>query len=128
MKLFKMTILFGGLLALAASLSAESRLLQVDVPFPFLAGQTAMPAGAYTIEEPSVPGVLLLRATNTNASAMLLAVNGGPSTAAHAKVTFKRRNGSVVLSGVTVPGGSNYTLFASQNKTAAAVNVALPRK
>jgi len=128
MKLFKATTLFGGLLALAMSLSAESPILTVNVPFAFMAGGNVMPAGAYTIEEPAIHGVLLLRGSQPNSTAMLLAVNGGPTSSTHAGVTFSRRGSEVVLSTVTVPGGSNYMLVAPEHKTAAAVSVALPRK
>ena len=128
MKLFKTTLLFGGLLALATSLSAESALLNVNVPFAFVAGGRVMPAGSYTIEEPTTHGVLLLRGTQPNSTAMVLAVNGGPSYTSHAGVTFSRQGSSVVLSSVVVPGGSSYSLLSPEHKTAAAVNVALPRK
>jgi len=127
MKLFKTTILFGGLLALATSLSAES-MIRVDVPFTFVAGGTIMPAGAYTIEEPVMHGVLLLRGSQPNSTAMVLTVNGGPTTATRAGVTFSRRGSDVVLSTVTIPGGSSYLLISPEHKAAAAVNVALPRK
>ena len=128
MKLFKTTLLFGGLLALATSLSAESALLQVNVPFAFMAGTTPMPAGNYTIEEPTMHGVLLLRGSQPNSTALVLAVNAGPSTTTRAGVTFSRRGGDVVLSTVSVPGGSSYSLLTPEHKTAAAVSVALPRK
>jgi hypothetical protein len=128
MKLFKTTILFGGLLALATSLSAESPLMNVNVPFNFVAGGTVMPAGIYTIEEPTIRGVLLLRGSERNSTAMVLAVNGGPSNTTHAGVTFSRRGAEVVLSTVTIPGGSSYSLIAPEHKTAAAVRVALPSK
>jgi hypothetical protein len=128
MKLFKTTLLFGGLLALATSLSAESTVINVNVPFAFVAGGSVMPAGAYTIEEPTIHGVLLLRGTQPNSTAMVLAVNGGPSNATHAGVTFSRRGSSVVLSTVVVPGGSTYSLVAPEHSAAAAVRVALPRK
>jgi hypothetical protein len=128
MKLFKTTLLFGGLLALATSLSAESALINVNVPFAFVAGSTVMPAGTYTIEEPTIHGVLMLRGTQPNSTAMVLAVNGGPSNSAHAGVTFSRRGSEIVLSTVTVPGGSSYSLVSSEHKTVAAVSVALPRK
>jgi len=128
MKLFKTTLLFGGLLALATSLSAESALLNVNVPFAFVAGGSVMPAGTYTIEEPTMHGVLLLRGTQPNSTAMVLAVNGGPSNSTHAGVTFSRHGSEVVLSTVVVPGGPTYSLIAPEHKTAAVVSVALPRK
>jgi hypothetical protein len=128
MKLFKTTLLFGGLLALATSLSAESPLVNVNIPFAFVAGGNVMPAGTYTIEEPTMHGVLLLRGTQPNSTAMVLAVNGGPSNATHAGVTFSRTGSAIVLSTIVVPGGASYSLIAPEHKTVAAVNVALPRK
>lgn len=127
MKLFKTTILFGGLLALAMSVNAQSPIIQVNVPFEFVAGSTTMPAGAYTIEEPTTHGVLLLRGSQHNATAVLIAVNGGPSNATHAGLTFSRRGGASILSGVSVPGGSNYAVVMGQDKTSTALSV-LPRK
>jgi hypothetical protein len=128
MKLFKSTLLFGGLVALATSLSAESALMNVNVPFTFVAGGTIMPAGTYTIEQPAIHGVLLLRGSQPNSTALVLAVDGGPSNATHAGVTFSRRGSEVVLSTVSVPGGPSYSLAPPEHKTAAAVKVALPTK
>jgi hypothetical protein len=128
MKLFKATLLFGGLVALAMSLSAESALLDFNVPFAFTVGGHVMPAGTYTIEEPTMRGVLLLRGNQPNSTALVLAINSGSSNATHAGVTFSRRGSTIVLSTVTVPGGSNYTLVLPEQKSAAAVSVALPRK
>lgn len=128
MKLFKTTLLFGGLVALATCLSAESALVDINVPFAFTAGGHVMPAGTYTIEEPTMRGVLLLRGSQPNSTALVLAVNAGPSDATHAGVTFSRRGSVVVLSTVTIPGGSNYSLVLPEQKSAAAVSVALPRK
>ena len=128
MKLFKTTLLFGGLLALATSLSAGTDLINVNVPFEFVAGTTIMPAGSYTIEEPTIHGVLMLRGNQPNSTAIMLAVNGGPSNATQAGVTFSRHGSAVVLTTVDVPGGSKYTLVGPEAKPAAAVRVALPRK
>jgi hypothetical protein len=91
MKLLKTTLLFGGLLALAMSLSAETALINVNVPFAFVAGGKTMPAGQYTIGEPSSGGILLIRGNQPNATALVLAVNAGPSSNNHAGVTFSRR-------------------------------------
>jgi hypothetical protein len=128
MKLFKTTLLFGGLLALATSLSAESALVNINVPFSFVAGGKVMPAGTYSIKQPSTGGVLLISGSEPNSSALVLAVNAGPSTSNHAGVVFNRRGSAVVLSTIEIPGGSTYSLISPEHKTAAAVNVALPRK
>jgi hypothetical protein len=128
MRLLKSSLFFGGLLALATSLSAESLMLNFAVPFSFVAAGKVMPAGTYTVEEPSNGGVLLIRGSQPDSSAMVLAVNAGPSNVSHAGVTFSRRGATVVLSAINIPGGSSYALVARQDKTAAAVSVALPRK
>jgi hypothetical protein len=128
MKLFKSTLLFGGLVALATSMNAQSALVNVNVPFAFVAGGNVMPAGEYTIEEPTMHGVLLLRGTQPNSTALVLAVNAGPSSSNHAGVTFSKRGSAIVLSTISVPGGSSYSLVRPEQRTAAAVSVALPRK
>jgi len=128
MKLLKITLLFGGLLALAMSLSAETALINVNVPFAFVAGGKTLPAGQYTIGEPSNGGILLIRGDQPNATALVLAVNGGSSTNNHAGVTFSRHGSSVVLSTIDIPGGAVYSLVTPGQKTASAVSVALPRK
>jgi len=43
-------------------------------------------------------------------------------------VKFTRRGASIVMSTIDIPGGVSYSLVAPDQKTAAAVNVALPRK
>ncbi|MGA3186596.1 MAG: hypothetical protein ABSF22_05735 [Bryobacteraceae bacterium] len=128
MKLLKTALLFGGLLALATTLSAESILVNVNVPFSFVAAGKVLPAGSYTIEEPTNGGVLLIRGGEPNSSAMVLAVNAGPSTANKAAVTFSRSGATILLSAINVPGGFSYSLIKPQEKAAAAVTVALPRK
>jgi len=128
MKLLKTTLFFGGLVALATSLSAETALVNVNVPFAFMAGGKVMPAGSYTIEEPTNGGVLLIRGSQPNSTALVLAVNAGPSSTNHAGVTFNRRGSVSVLSGVDVPGGASYLLVAPEHKAATTVSLALPRK
>jgi hypothetical protein len=128
MKLLKTTLLFGGLLALAMSLSAETALVNVNVPFAFVAGGKAMPAGQYTIGEPSNAGILLIRGNQPNSTAMVLALNAGPSGSNHAGVTFSRRGSTVVMSTVDIPGGASYALVAADQKTGAALTLAQPRK
>jgi len=128
MKLLKTALLFGGLLTLAMSLSAETSLLNVNVPFAFSAGGKMLPAGQYTIGEATSGGFLLIRGNQPNTTALVLAVNAGQSTNNHAGVTFSRHGGSVVMSTIEIPGGASYSLVEPELKTAAAVTVALPRK
>lgn len=126
MKLLKLTLLFGGLLALAMSLSAETALINVTVPFAFVAGGKTLPAGTYTIGQPSSNGVLLIRGNVPNSTALVIAVNAGPSNS-HAGVTFSRHGADVVMSTIDIPGAATFALVAPEQR-AAAVSVALPRK
>ncbi len=126
MKLLKTALLFGGLLALAMSLSAETALINVNVPFAFLAGGKALPAGHYTIGQPSNSGVLLIRGTQPNSAALVLAVNAGPTGSNHAGVTFSRLGSTVVLSTVDIPGAASFAIIPPGQKTAAALSVVLP--
>jgi hypothetical protein len=126
MKLLKLTVMFGGLVALATSVSAESAMVNFNAPFEFVVGGKVLPAGSYTIEEPSNGGVVMIRGNQPNSTALVLAVNGGPSNTSNARVTFSRNGSAVVLSTINVPGGATYSLMAP--RTAAAVTVALPRK
>jgi len=128
MKLLKLTVMFGGLVALAASMSAESAMVNFSAPFEFVAGGKLLPAGNYTVEEPSNGGVVMIRGNQPNSTALVLAVNGGPSNTNHARVTFSRSGSAVVLSSINVPGGATYSLMAPERRTVAAVTVALPRK
>jgi hypothetical protein len=128
MKLLKTALLFGGLLTLAMSLSAETSLVNVNVPFAFSAGGKVLPAGQYTIGEATNGGFLLIRGNQPNTTALVLAVNAGQSTNDHAGVTFSRHGGNIVMSTVEIPGGASYSLVAPGLKSTAAMSVALPRK
>jgi hypothetical protein len=128
MKLMKTTLFFGGLLALATSVHAEAALVNITVPFSFVAGGKSMPAGNYTIDQPTSGGVLMIRGNQPDSSALVLAINAGPTTADHAGVTFTRHGGAVVMQTIEVPGGASYNLVAPEHRTSAAVRVALPRK
>jgi hypothetical protein len=128
MKLLKITSLFGGLLALATSLSAESATVNFNVPFSFVAGGKVLPAGTYTILEPNPAGVFLIRGTASDSAAMVLVVNGGPTTGEHASVSFNKSGSTPVLSVIDIPGEGTYTVSLPEHKTAAALSLAAPRK
>lgn len=128
MKLMKTTLFFAALAALATTLSAETALINVYVPFSFEAGGKTMPAGTYTIDQPTNGGVVMIRGNQPDSSALVLAMNAGPTAGTHAGVTFTHRGGAAVLSTIEVPGSARYTVIAPEHKSAAAVRVALPRQ
>jgi hypothetical protein len=128
MKLLKTTLSFAILAACAATMNAESALVDVHVPFAFEAAGKAMPAGTYTIGQPTSGGVIMIRGDKANSAALVLAVNAGPTVGNKAGVTFKHVGSAVVLSTIEVPGASSYNVVVPESRTAAAVKVALPRK
>jgi hypothetical protein len=110
-KFVKIALLFGGLLALAMSMSAESVVVNVQVPFAFMAGGKLMPAGTYAIDETGRSGVLIIRGNAPGSAAAMLVLSSGTSLANHAGVSFTRHGSEVILTGVQIPGGLNYTLI-----------------
>jgi len=128
MKLMKTTLLAGVLAAVATTVSAETALVNVNVPFSFEAAGKTLPAGTYSIDQPTNGGVVMIRGNQPDSSVLVLAINAGPTAGNKAGVTFTRRAGVAVMSTIEVPGGSSYNLVEPEHKTAAAVRVALPRK
>jgi len=100
MKSLKLTCAAVGLSLVALTpLMAESS-LSVNVPYSFIAGKMKLPAGAYTIQEDAVTGVVLIRNSEGKTVALLsgpgvqVAGTGTPS------VTFANVRGEMVLTSV----------------------------
>jgi hypothetical protein len=78
---------------------AESS-LKVNVPYSFVAGKVRLPAGAYTIQEDAVNGVL----TISNGEGKTVAVLSGPGArmagSAAPSLTFANVHGEMVLTSV----------------------------
>ena len=85
--------------------------LRIKAPQPFIVGETAMPAGNYTIEQVSAAGVLQITNAATNASVMVI---GSPISSAPGsepgKVTFTPVAGRFALTQVFLPGGAGFGL------------------
>ena len=94
-----MCAVLGLSLAVLTPLMAESS-LSVNVPYPFVAGKVRLPAGAYTIQEDAVSGILTIRNSEGRTVAVLsgpgveVAGNGRPS------LTFVNVRGEMVLTSV----------------------------
>lgn len=100
MKSLKLTCAVLGFSLLSLTpLMAESS-LSVNVPYPFVAGKVRLPAGAYTIQEEVVNGVLTIRNSEGKAVVLLSAPgvkaagNGAPS------LTFVNVHGEMVLTAI----------------------------
>jgi hypothetical protein len=100
MKSLKLTFAVLGLsLAALLPLQAESS-LSVAVPYPFVAGNVRLPAGAYTIQESMRNGVIAIR-NNQGKTVALLSAPGVQAAASGApNLTFVNVRGEMVLMSV----------------------------
>jgi len=98
MKLLNLCLLFGLSAAALAPLKAES--LSVTVPYSFVVGKVKMPAGAYTIQEEMVNGVITIRSTDGKAVALLSTPGALTPDGAMPSLTFVNVGGEMVLTTV----------------------------
>ena len=79
-----LTIAAMGILVIAgASANAQSRVMNVDIPFDFSAGSTSLPSGSYTVERMPVSTgntVYAFRRAAGGASAVVMMINMSIST------------------------------------------------
>ncbi len=99
MKSLKLTCAALGLsLVSLTPLMAES--ISVKVPYSFVAGRTKLPAGAYTIQEDSVNGILMIRNSEGKAVAVLSGPGVQTGSTAAPSLTFVNVRGEMVLTSV----------------------------
>jgi hypothetical protein len=91
--------------------AASSGEFRIKAPQPFIVGGTAMPAGAYEIEQVSPAGVLRITNEATNAAVLVLGSPIGNDIAARpGKVTFTSVAGKYSLAQVYLPSGASFAL------------------
>ena len=95
----------------ALAVASPTVQIRIEAPVPFTVGSTAMPAGAYDIEQLGAAPVFEITNAVTHVSAMVI---GSPSGAAvtpqKGSATFVKKNGNFVLEQVTLPGSASYAL------------------
>jgi len=91
--------------------------LQADIPFNFLAGETALPAGVYSVSRPS-GGVLQLRSTQArNDNAFVLANSTEAARTPHAaQLIFRRYGNQYFLFHVWTGGTDGYSVPKSHKE------------
>lgn len=101
-----------GILALAGSVPAYAQGSKVTVPFPFIVGETVLPAGSYlvtTVAERS--DVLAIRSVDGKAMATaLMQATATWSEKRHIVLSFQRYGGRFFLSEVNMPGSNGRAL------------------
>lgn len=71
MGLMLLTIVLFAPLALQAQMAGQQYLFHVDIPFPFLAGGSHLPAGHYHLYHPGDPNLLILQKDDNLARAVV---------------------------------------------------------
>ena len=97
--------------------AANSEILKVNVPFPFVVNGQSFPAGHYLIEEDSEigPAVLLIKGMNTPSAAfMLTRPAAGERSSREPALLFNRYENQYRLSGVWESATEGQTIIQSR--------------
>ena len=90
--------------------SASAETLSARIPFDFVAGAKAMPAGDYSFSVDS--GVLLVRGVSPAAGSAMVAVQADSAASPpYASAIFEKGAVTAVLSRITLPGGNAYVVL-----------------
>ena len=93
-----------GIVSIAPILSASTN-LEVKVPFGFVAGHSALPAGQYEISIDDNKHLICIKGSGTNPSMFLLTLpTEAPTVREDSKLVFTRRGDEYSLSGLWVAG------------------------
>jgi hypothetical protein len=99
-------ILLGSMLLLIAAMaSAQTQRVAVSVPFSFIAGHQALPAGQYTIEQDGM--FIILRSGERNTT-MLVATLRDRAVGQKSYVLFRRHGAHYFLAEVWREGAGQY--------------------
>ncbi len=98
-----------GVFALVGAAPANAQTVsRVNVPFPFIVGDTVLPAGAYTVTNPAYRSdVVTIQSADGKALATALVQSGGDlSKNANATFSFRKIGGQYFLAELNIPGSA----------------------
>ena len=108
-KQISMTVLgFFAVLILASAANAQTRGIEIQVPFDFVAGQKQLPAGKYTVRRIRFDSesTLFIKGEGKDAAVLVL-TNSGDRTPARASLTFRQHGERYFLAEISMPGTSS---------------------
>jgi hypothetical protein len=89
------------ILAVAGGAHASTRVMEVNVPFPFLVNGREFPAGQYKVEEEDfAPSVLLIRGVHNNMSAFVSTASVTAGSPGQSALLFERHENGYRLTSV----------------------------
>ncbi|MGD0616128.1 MAG: hypothetical protein ABSB67_00545 [Bryobacteraceae bacterium] len=97
MKSLKLTCAALGLSVLSMMPLMADSYLNVNVPYPFVAGKVRLPAGAYTIQEEALTGIVTIRNSAGKAVVLLSGPGFGTAGSVSPGLTFVNVHGEMVL-------------------------------
>ena len=97
MKSLKLTCAALGLSVLSMMPLMADSYLSVNVPYPFVAGKVRLPAGAYTIQEETLTGIVSIRNSAGKTVVLLSGPGAGTVGAVSPGLTFVNVHGEMVL-------------------------------
>jgi hypothetical protein len=100
-------ILLGSILLLLASMaSAQTKRVAVSVPFPFVAGHQALPAGQYTIEQDGM--LITLRSGDRRPTVLLAAYKANAVENKKSYLLFREQGAHYFLAEIWREGAGQY--------------------
>ena len=114
-------------LAASAAFAQNSTRLQANVPFDFIAGNQALPAGQYALDQGPAPGIVMIRSADGKSGAFVLTY-AAFSAVAHDKpsLVFHRYGSTYYLSEVWGPGNDGRKLPPAARERDLAAKVVAP--
>jgi hypothetical protein len=100
----KVVWLLASLLAFTTVMKAQSEVVNVHVPFAFVAGGKSLPAGDYRLDKGQGSGVLTIQGGSGNSAAFLTMVAEGRTQNDSAALVFERHGSELFLAAVRVSG------------------------
>jgi hypothetical protein len=97
MKSLKLTCAALGLSVLSMMPLMADSYLNVNVPYPFVAGKVRLPAGAYTIQEELMTGIVSIRNSAGKTVVLLSSPGAGDVGSVAPSLTFVNVHGEMVL-------------------------------
>jgi hypothetical protein len=103
-KISSMALMTAAVLAAGATTARADERIVANVPFPFIVGNTTLPAGSYTVTEKSMEGVLAISSADGRDVVTILTIPSSSDTEpSDAQLVFKKFENHYFLTGVNPP-------------------------
>jgi len=109
MKSLRLACVVLGLSLASLTPAMAETVLNVNVPYPFVAGKAKLPAGAYTIQEDVMTGLVTIRNSDGKTVVLLTGPGAQAVGAVTPTLTFVNVRGEMVLTTIQQEAGPSRT-------------------